>query len=46
MHLQFKFEVCRNIQQNEKKLTKYTKIIQTYPKFDQEVSNNVGRPKK
>ena len=46
MHLQFKFEVCKKIQRNEKKLTKYNKISQNCPKYEHAVLNNVGRPHK
>ena len=46
MHLQFKFEVCKKNSTKRKKLTKYNKKSQNCPKFEQTVSNNVGRPHK
>jgi len=46
MHLQFKFEVSKKNQWNEKKLMKYTKKSLNIPKFEQEVWNNVGTHKK
>ena len=46
MHLQFKFEVCKKNSTKRKKLTKYNKKSQIYPKFEHGVLNNVGRPHK
>ena len=46
MHLPFKFEVCKKNSTKRKKLTKYNKKSQNFPKFEQEVLNNVGRPHK
>jgi len=46
MHLQFKFKIFHKIQRKEKKLRKYSKKSQNYPKFEHGVSNNVGRPHK
>jgi len=43
MNLQFKFEVCKKNQGNKKKLMKYTKKSLNFPKFKQEVLNNVRK---